>query len=160
MPRADPCAHPCPPSPEPGPASAVQVKVRSAGVVVLRRDPAGWCCLILRAYRNWDFPKGVVEPGEDPLQAAVREVAEETGISDLAFRWGLDWRETAPYGHGKAARFYIAETRQAAVQLPINPRLGRPEHHEYRWASFAEARALLPARLAEILEWVRTAVKS
>ncbi|MDE2264139.1 MAG: NUDIX domain-containing protein, partial [Gammaproteobacteria bacterium] len=36
----------------------------SAGVVVLRRGAAGWLFLMLRAYRNWDFPKGMVEPGE------------------------------------------------------------------------------------------------
>ena len=34
----------------------------SAGVVVVRRFPEGWRCLVLRAYRNWHFPKGLVEP--------------------------------------------------------------------------------------------------
>ena len=43
---------------------------------------------MLRAYRNWDFPKGVVEPGENPLYAAVREVREETSLDALDFRWG------------------------------------------------------------------------
>ena len=43
---------------------------------------------MLRAYRNWDFPKGMVEPGEEPLAAARREVREETLIEDLAFELG------------------------------------------------------------------------
>ncbi len=50
----------------------------SAGVVVVRRENGRWRLLVLRAYRNWDFPKGTVEPDEAPLDAAVRETAEET----------------------------------------------------------------------------------
>ena len=39
----------------------------SAGVVVVRNVQGSWLFLMLRAYRNWDFPKGLVEPGElDP----------------------------------------------------------------------------------------------
>jgi 8-oxo-dGTP pyrophosphatase MutT (NUDIX family) len=51
---------------------------------------------VLRAYRNWDFPKGLVEPGEDPLAAAKREVKEETGLSDLDYPFGDEHRETVP----------------------------------------------------------------
>ncbi|HXV31167.1 MAG TPA: NUDIX domain-containing protein [Sinorhizobium sp.] len=49
----------------------------SAGVIPARKTPEGWKVLILRAYRNWDFPKGVIDPGEEPLAAAKREAAEE-----------------------------------------------------------------------------------
>lgn len=129
---------------------------RAAGVVVLRRDPAGWRVLLLRAYRNWDFPKGLIEPGEQPLDAARREAREETGLVDLAFRWGEAFRETEPYAGGKVARFYLAETRAEAVELPVSPELGRPEHHEWRWASFDEARALLAPRLRLILDWAES----
>jgi 8-oxo-dGTP pyrophosphatase MutT (NUDIX family) len=73
-------------------------------VVVVRSGPTGWLFLLLRAYRNWDFPKGVVEPGEDPLAAARREVREETLIRDLQFTWGEEYRETAPYSNNKIAR--------------------------------------------------------
>ena len=128
-------------------------KILSAGVIIVRRQGAGYRYLLLRAYRNWDFPKGVVEPGEDPLQGAVREVAEETTLTDLNFRWGHDYRETAPYGRGKVARYYLAETAQTDVSLPVNPELGRPEHDEFRWVDFATARRLLPVRLQSILAW-------
>ena len=63
--------------------------ILSAGIVPVRRYQKEWRFLLLRAFRNWDFPKGVVESGEDPLDAAKREVAEETGIEDLNFRWGI-----------------------------------------------------------------------
>lgn len=125
----------------------------SAGVIVIRRAGGECRYLVLRAYRYWDFPKGVVMPGEDPLRAACREVREETCIGDLDFRWGYGYQETAPYGRGKIARYYLAETRQLDVCLPISPELGRPEHHEFRWVSYGEARALLSARVAAILDW-------
>ena len=127
----------------------------SAGVVVARRDPGGWHLLVLRAYRNWDFPKGTVESGETPLDAAIRETAEEAGISDLAFRWGEGYCETAPYRRGKVARYYLAETTQEFISLPISLELGRPEHDEWRWVRFDEAERLLPPRLQPILAWAR-----
>jgi len=132
-----------------------QTPAFSAGVVVARRDISGWRLLVLRAYRNWDFPKGTVEPGEAPLDAAIRETAEEAAISDLAFRWGEGYCETAPYRRGKVARYYLAETTQKSITLPVSPELGRPEHHEWRWVSFNEAERLLPPRLQPILAWAR-----
>ena len=127
----------------------------SAGAVVVRATADGWRLLLLRAYRNWDFPKGLVEPGESPMAAAVRETREEAGIDDLAFRWGEIHRETAPYSGGKVARYYLAETRQARITLPVSPELGRPENDEVRWVDYDEAARLLPARLQPILSWAR-----
>ena len=60
----------------------------SCGVVVARETDAGWLTLLLRAYHHWDFPKGIREAGEESLQAALREVREETSIDDLEFDWG------------------------------------------------------------------------
>jgi len=108
---------------------------------------------MLRAYRNWDFPKGGVEAGEMPLAAARREVREETAIGDLRFTWGEDYRETEPYGNNKVARYYIAETQTSGVTLPVNPDLGRPEHNEGRWLTLAAARNLSSPRVAAIIEW-------
>lgn len=127
----------------------------SAGVVVVRRDNGGWRLLVLRAYRNWDFPKGGVEPGEAPLAAAIRETAEEAAISDLVFRWGEGYCETASYRGGKVARYYLAETAQTSITLPVSLELGRPEHDEWPWVSFIEAERLLPPRLQPILDWAR-----
>ena len=136
----------------------IQLKERAAGAVVLRRTDRGVRLLVLRAYRNWDFPKGMVEPGESELDAARREVAEETGLADLDFPFGDVHCETLPYALGKVARYYLAETDQAAVELPVSPELGRPEHHEWRWVSFDEAEEVLPPRLARVLDWARATV--
>ena len=125
----------------------------SAGVVVVRRGPTGWLFLMLRAYRNWDFPKGVLEPGEEPLAAARREVREETLINDLQFTWGEEYRETAPYSNNKVARYYIGETHTERVSLPVSPELGRPEHNESRWLDLAGALSLSSPRVAPIVRW-------
>jgi bis(5'-nucleosidyl)-tetraphosphatase len=127
----------------------------AAGIAVFRRTEAGVRLLVLRAYRNWDFPKGMVEPGESELDAARRECAEETGLTELDFPFGDAHRDTVPYAGGKVARYFVAETQSAAITLPVSSELGRPEHHEWRWVSFDEAEALLPPRLAGVLDWVR-----
>lgn len=132
--------------------------ILSAGVVVARREGGVWQYLLLRAYDYWDFPKGVVEAGEDPLEAACREVEEETGLRALNFPWGHGFSETEPYGKGKVARYYVAETAQREIVLPISPELGHPEHHEYRWVSYQEARGLLVPRVARILDWAHALI--
>lgn len=117
--------------------------------------------LALRAYRNQDFPKGMVEPGEGPLDAATRETAEEAAISDLAFRWGEAYCETTPYGRGKVARYSLAETRQTSVSLPVLPVLKRAaEHDEWRWVSFIAAERLLPPRVQPILAWASARIEA
>jgi 8-oxo-dGTP pyrophosphatase MutT (NUDIX family) len=126
---------------------------RAAGVVLLRNYPDGWRVLILRAYRNWDFPKGLLEPGETPLAAAVRETREETGLSDCVFRWGERFIDTEPYAIGKVVRYFVAESPAGEVTLPVSPELGRPEHHEFRWTTPDEAATLLPPRLVPVLRW-------
>lgn len=125
----------------------------SAGIVVVRETPDGARFLLLRAYRNWDFPKGIVETGEDPLAAAMRETAEEAGIADLDFPWGDEFIETSPYSGNKVARYYLARTREERAVLGINPVLGRPEHHEYRWVDLGEALKLAPPRLQPVVAW-------
>lgn len=136
-------------------------RILSAGVVILHWQNNSYNYLLLRAFNYWDFPKGMVEPGESPLEAAIREVWEETTINDLNFRWGYGYRETRPYNHGrKVARYYLAETLTTRIVLPINPFLGRPEHSEYRWVSRAEAWDLLTPRVRSVLEWSDHIIKT
>lgn len=130
----------------------------SAGAVLVRPFPTGWRYLLLRVYRTWDFPKGGVEAGETPLQGAIREVEEETGLTDLEFRWGEVYCDTEPYSAGKVARYFVAASGVQDVHLPISPELGRPEHHEFRWVEHGDAQRLLPSRLQPVLAWARDLV--
>lgn len=127
----------------------------SCGVVVARETDGGWLTLVLRAYHHWDFPKGIREDDEEPLDAAIREVKEETGVDDLSFDWGDRYFETGPYSRGKVARYFIASTRESAVKMGISPETGEPEHHEWRWVSFDEAYDLGSPRVKQIVQWAR-----
>lgn len=127
----------------------------SAGVAVVRRIDGRWHYLLLRSFDYWDFPKGEVEPGEEPLAAACREVSEETTLANLDFYWGHGFIESGPYGpHKKTARYYLAESAAGQVSLPVSAVLGHPEHEEFRWVDAAAAARLLNHRMQPILVWV------
>lgn len=135
------------------------IRSRSFGIIPIAFPQGGPpLYLILRAYRNWDFPKGGAEAGEKPLETARRELAEETGIRDFTLAWGEVFMDTLPYSGGKVATYYPARVAQQALTLPVNPQLGRPEHHEYRWVPYRVARALLPPRLTALLDWAQDRV--
>ncbi|MDH3619637.1 MAG: NUDIX domain-containing protein [Gammaproteobacteria bacterium] len=127
----------------------------SCGVVLARRTDSGWLTLLLRAFHHWDFPKGIRERGEEPMEAAIREVGEETGVTELSFEWGDRFFETGPYSRGKVARYFIATTAQERVEMGISPETGEPEHHEWRWVSFDEAYDLGSPRVRSIVQWAR-----
>jgi bis(5'-nucleosidyl)-tetraphosphatase len=127
----------------------------SCGVIVARKTDAGWLTLMLRAFHHWDFPKGIRERGEEPMQAAIREVGEETGVTELSFDWGDRFFETGPYSRGKIARYFIATTTQEKVVMGISPETGEPEHHEWRWVTFDEAFDLGAPRVRSIVQWAR-----
>lgn len=60
------------------------VKERSAGGVVVRQMDEGLHVLLIRdPYEKWGLPKGHIESGEGPMEAALREVSEETGLTQL-----------------------------------------------------------------------------
>ena len=148
-------------------------RILSAGVVVVRflNDVQGRTSaarggmpgassepkyLLLRAFNYWDFPKGQLDPGEEPLAAAIREVEEETTLTNLDFRWSHTFTETEPYGKNKIARYYLAESSEGDVRLPVSAELGRPEHDEFCWMSYDEAKELLVPRVRAILDWAQT----
>jgi bis(5'-nucleosidyl)-tetraphosphatase len=128
-------------------------KSLSAGAVVIH----GWGdqrrYLLMRCFQYWDFPKGMVEKGEPPFLAAQREIAEEASLTDLSFPWGEQFIETAPYGDGKVARYYLAVSATQDVVLGISEELGFPEHDEFRWLTYEDARALLGPRVRAVLDW-------
>jgi len=129
-------------------------EILSCGAVIVRWERGEFLYLLLRAYNFWDFPKGQLEAGETPLETALREVEEETTLTNLRFSWGHDFYETPPYCRGKkVARYYIAETPSRKIDLPINPELGRPEHNEWGWFTRQEMMRLITPRVQEVVYW-------
>jgi bis(5'-nucleosidyl)-tetraphosphatase len=66
--------------------SATLPTVLSCGVLVVQRAPVGAVLALLRADRSPDLPKGHVKRGESDVDAALRELTEETGISPRQVR--------------------------------------------------------------------------
>ncbi|MGH7471460.1 MAG: NUDIX hydrolase [Longimicrobiales bacterium] len=61
-----------------------RIETSSGGVVFRRLHEHAVFLLIRDPYGNWGLPKGHLEGGETPIEAAVREVAEETGLAELS----------------------------------------------------------------------------
>ena len=55
------------------------MKTLSCGIVLLNPAAEILLCHVTGAW-HWDIPKGSAEPGETPLQAALRETREECGL--------------------------------------------------------------------------------
>ncbi len=126
----------------------------SAGAVIVRWEKQRFLYLLLRAHNFWDFPKGQMEPNESTLSTALREIEEETTLTSLKFTWGQDYYETKPYFRGrKIARYYLAETDQRMISLPINPELGHPEHSAWRWVTRKQAINMVTPRVREVILW-------
>ena len=126
----------------------------SAGAVVVRKNKNQWEFLLLRAFAYWDFPKGMVEADENPWSAALREITEETGITNVHATWGNRFTETEPYGKGKVARYYLVEAASSVeIKLQPNPVTGIIEHHEYKWLNYHEARQILVPRVQRVIDW-------
>lgn len=132
----------------------MKVSLLSSGAVLVRKSNENLEFLLLRSFKYWDFPKGLVEKNENPWKAAIREIHEETGLTDFKASVGEKYYETEPYGKGKVARYYLLECvgEQKIVLLP-NPFTGVIEHHEYRWVRFDEAMKLLVPRVQKVLKW-------
>lgn len=93
----------------------------SAGGVVFRREAAeegeaGLRFLIIRdSYHKWGLPKGHLEDGESPMEAAVRETQEEVGLEHLTVHGPIriiDWRFRAKGGRyiHKYCHFFLMES--------------------------------------------------
>ena len=137
----------------------------SAGVLLFRLQDDDIEVLLIRPggpyWRNkdagaWMMPKGVIEPGEAPAEAALREFEEETGTKLDAVPFPLG---TVRQSGGKIVQAFAIEgnldasrIRSIDFELEWPPRSGRrelfPEVAEGRWMTLAEARKMmLPSQL-------------
>ena len=137
----------------------------SAGVLLFRQQADGIEVLLIRPggpyWRNkdagaWMIPKGMVEAGEAPAEAALREFEEETGtrLTTVPFPLG-----TVRQSGGKMVQAFAVEgdldtdtIRSNQFELEWPPKSGRrelfPEVADGRWMTVAEARKMmLPSQL-------------
>ncbi len=114
-------------------------EVRAAGGAVWRRGPTGGVEVLLAhrpRYDDWTIPKGKLDPGETFVEAAVREVAEETG---LACAVGVELPEVRYVDHlGRPKRVrYWAMTVTEGAFAPND------EVDEVAWLAIPDARQAL-----------------
>src|SRR5207247_1721813 len=131
---------------------------RSAGVLLYRNSADDAHFLLLDYGRYWDFPKGHVEKGEDDLAAAGRELAEETGITDVTF--APDFRHEMTYffrhkkkglirktvvfflGHTDARKIKLSDEHVGGEFLPYEQALERVTYDNAK-AALKAAKAFL-----------------
>jgi len=137
----------------------------SAGVLLFRQREGKTEVLLIKPggpfWRKkdvgaWMIPKGTVEPGEVPAEAALREFEEETGtrLTEIPFPLA-----TVRQAGGKIVEAFAVEgdldataIRSIDFAMEWPPRSGRlerfPEAAEARWMGLSEARELmLPSQL-------------
>ncbi|MFG3496356.1 NUDIX domain-containing protein [Streptomyces sp. NPDC047928] len=124
----------------------------AAGVLLF--DAQDRVLLVDPTYKpGWEFPGGVVEPGEAPARAGMREVAEETGLrlASVPRLLVVDWEPPHPPGYGGLRLLFdggrLTGAQAAGVLLP------GPELRGWCFATEAEAAALLPPARYERLRW-------
>jgi 8-oxo-dGTP pyrophosphatase MutT (NUDIX family) len=114
------------------------LREKSCGAVVfIKTDGLTKYLLLNYEAGHWDFVKGNVEPNENEKQTVVRELQEETSITDAQFI--DDFREAIVYFYRrqgltvrKEVVFFIMESYTDKVQLSF-------EHIGYTWLDYQHA---------------------
>ncbi|MGW7041221.1 NUDIX hydrolase [Streptomyces avermitilis] len=124
----------------------------AAGVLLF--DEQDRVLLVDPTYKaGWEFPGGVVEPGEAPARAGLREVAEETGIrlDEVPRLLVVDWEAPVPPGYGGLRFLFdggLLDSHEAGRLV-----LPGPELRGWRFVTEEEAAGLLPPVRYERLRW-------
>ena len=114
------------------------IEERSAGAVVFNETKSGKIFLLLNyPSGHWDFVKGNIEDKETLQQTVVREIREETGITDVEFIDGFEDKIEYHYQRNgdlvhKEVIFFLAKTKTINVKISH-------EHLGFAWLSFDEA---------------------
>ena len=117
-------------------------EVSAGGVVVRRGDAGPEVCLVFDG-RYWGLPKGNVEPGERPEDAALREINEEVALPHAALRLGEEL-PASEYVYRRSGRLIFKRVHQYVVETVGDAQL-KPDGHEIldaRWVSLSDARTL------------------
>jgi 8-oxo-dGTP pyrophosphatase MutT (NUDIX family) len=118
-------------------------KTESAGGIVLNKDDL--VLLVSQHGTSWSLPKGHIERGEDKIQAAKREIYEETGITELKLikelgayqRYKIDEYGKEDKNEYKTIHMFLFKTNQDMIK-PIDS-----ENPEAKWVSKNEVANVL-----------------
>jgi len=121
----------------------------SSGAVIFNQKGERIEYLLIYSGRNhvWGFPKGHGEPGEDEKTTALREIEEETGLTDLQFlreaRFEISYPAISKRGSLKGKRiekhavYFVCRSDSREVHVDND------EITAFRWVSRDEALAQL-----------------
>lgn len=134
---------------------------RNAGIVVFNRRRRVLLCKRNDVADSWQFPQGGIEEGETVAQAALRELKEETSLTDVTLVQSLETpaRYTFPphiiesmrrRGYNNVGQdIYWSLVFFDGADTEINLQTAEPEFSEYRWGSLDEAcRLIIPFKKA------------
>ncbi|MEM4704491.1 MAG: NUDIX domain-containing protein [Candidatus Bathyarchaeia archaeon] len=110
---------------------------KSCGAVVFRKNGGVKFLLLHYGAGHWDYVKGQVEPDESEQETVMRELREETSITEARFIEGF--REEISYFYRRDGKlvhkqvvFFLVQARSSDVRLSY-------EHVGYEWLGFEEA---------------------
>ena len=131
------------------------MKALSCGILVLNPRSELLLCRATGSFR-WDIPKGGSEPGESPLQTALRETAEECGL------------RFAPHDLTDLGRFAYRPAKELHLYATLAERIDvgachcsshftdvwgrrRPEMDAFEWTAFERVPRRCARRMAALL---------
>jgi bis(5'-nucleosidyl)-tetraphosphatase len=134
----------------------------SAGIILTtagRNADHSEVLLLRHTAGHWDFPKGNIELGETEIEAATRELREETGVSH--FRLLPNFKRTITYYYRrnhkpifKKVTLFLGTTDERNIILSN-------EHVDYRWKYLDQSSDLLKYKNSQIsLEYVKNFLKN
>lgn len=124
------------------------IKVESFGIVPFLNEKGTWKVLLILHQKgnHWGFPKGKANPGETPLEAASRELNEETGL--IVTRILRDHPLTEQYQFRRKKQLIVKTVQYFSALVQGDLKLQEEEIREAKWVTIPEALQQLTFREA------------
>jgi len=130
---------------------------RACGVLVVRGRPIE-SFLLMRHPTRWDLPKGHVEPGENDLDCALREMEEETGITAADVEIDPRFRFTTQYTVNYKRKFGGRTALKTVViflgRLVRDVQIETSEHEDCQWFDWNPPHAIQEQTIDSLLREV------
>ncbi|RSZ60768.1 NUDIX hydrolase [Massilia atriviolacea] len=135
-----------------------RVQTVSCGTLVVNPASQLLLCHVTNT-PSWDIPKGMLDPGETPLQAAMRELREEAGIGFAPERF----EDLGEFAYRSDKRLHLFRVRSGdeldslahlvCTSFFAHPLSGQPtpETDAFRWAARGELTRLCWPRMGKLL---------